>query len=148
MEEQVEQPRIEGRRGAKIEDRNIHARRGQTPDNRIAQPRRTDPCIIGGDAFRRDRGGKGASQSLNERGSKISLRYTADIVFSKDFRIYHGCYVLTGGKGRRLFFSCRLYSSSNRTISSSPRYSPLWISMICRGTRPGFSSRCLADIGI
>ena len=42
----------------------------------------------------------------------------------------------------------RPYTSSNLTISSSPKYAPDCTSMISRSSFPGFSSRCRSPIGM
>ena len=42
----------------------------------------------------------------------------------------------------------RAQSSSNRTMSSSPRYDPTWTSMTCSGSSPRFSIRCTAPTGM
>src|SRR5205085_287418 len=42
----------------------------------------------------------------------------------------------------------RPYTSSNRTISSSPRYPPDCTSISSSGIAPGFSSRCFAPSGM
>src|SRR5690606_37886074 len=79
-----------------------------------------------------------AEQGVAVAGLELALDATNDETPVIPYRASHA-------DGHQLVLP---YRSSKRTMSSSPRYSPLCTSIITRSITPGFSRRCLCPAGM